>query len=292
MIARATASVLSAVLLAGFVVNTAAQHQVGLGGYYLGQPMQACPDNRPPVASPNFPRTTCELPIVLTLAEQPVSSLWVAFAEDHVFLILAHLSSSGEAGRAKVLQSLSRQFGSPEGPTKTFGRERYVWKLSGGRQVALEGDAVATTVAFVEQDFYERVTGSQMAASHLPEGFRIVNHAPPYLMIVVPKGTPEQDLKSFVYALRDARRSNGLAKLIPATTPAGALGPYSTVAVMIFDDAKYASLQHHERWVNADPSDPFVAEYNARLRAQYLYSAATGKERGDISTPAGAWKLF
>ena len=148
MISRATIRMTFAVLSMTFAMAAAAQDMVGLNEYYLGQPMQACPDNRPPVKLPDLPPTTCELTSVQTLAGQPVSSFVVAFGDGRVFAIVAHLPA-GEGTRLKVRDALSELYGRPEGPMERDGYFGYVWKLSEGRLIVVEGDSTTETLVEV-----------------------------------------------------------------------------------------------------------------------------------------------
>lgn len=290
LIFRTTIALNLAVLVVTPSMAAAAQDEVGLGQFYLGQSMQACPDNRPPVTMPGFPPTTCDVNSIQTLVGQPVSSFVVAFGEGRVFLIMAKLPA-GEGTRLKVRDALAERYGRPEGPQEKDGYVGYFWKLSRERLIVVEGDSTRTLVQVFDTAAFKLQAKKQSAAPKLP-AFEVVVQAPPLVMVVVPKATTDEELKAFVYALRDARREDSLTKLIPAVASGRVQGKDSKVHVMVFDDRKYASPQSLQRWLDADKSDPFVKEYNARLRAQYVYDAVTTKEHGEVASPNGALKLY
>lgn len=149
-----------AVLHLTFSAAAMAEEEVGLNDYYLGQPMQACPDNRPPVTVPGIPPTTCEVNPIQTVAGQPVSSFVVAFGEGRVFAIVAHLPA-GERTRLKVRDTLAERYGKAEGPLEMDGSVGYVWKLSGERLVIVEGNSTTTWVQVLDAKEFRRQTGMQ-----------------------------------------------------------------------------------------------------------------------------------
>lgn len=149
MTKRVMARALAAGVLMAIVGASAAQEKVGLKGFYLGQPMQSCPNNTPPATGPEARvGTTCQITNVSTLAGQPVSKFFVSFAEGRVFLIMALLKGS----KLEIKHALSEVYGKPQAGPES---DDSLWKV-GEDAVLLQSTEGITSVMVLNGPDYRR----------------------------------------------------------------------------------------------------------------------------------------
>ena len=61
------------------------------------------------------------------------------------------------------------------------------------------------------------------------------------LSLLLSPSTTKDQLKSLVYAFKEARKNNTLSQMIPPTTNGDTRGPYALIQIYIFDEPKWAT---------------------------------------------------
>jgi hypothetical protein len=141
--------------------------------------------------------------------------------------------------------------------------------------------------------------GATFAASSLPS-FEVVGRDKTVLSIIVPQNTPPAQLKALILQFRNARKSNSLSTMIPATTPGGGLGDYGIVWVFVLTERDWATTERLQRFINSSAKSLADREYDKKyvkhLKAEYYYSGleeygSLGYDDGVVRSPAYK-KLF
>lgn len=133
--------------------------------------------------------------------------------------------------------------------------------------------AVATAVA---QGRGEQLPSFKVAGQHVTN-----------LAVLVPKDTSNEQLKTLVLALREARRENRLGQLLPPTTPRGNRGPHGIAAVYIYSEPDRATTDTLRKCVNASANTPLYTECGRHVRAYYFYAAQPENEEGSVGYAEG-----
>lgn len=112
--------------------------------------------------------------------------------------------------------------------------------------------------------------------------FKIIGRTQTALSILVPENTNEDQLKALLFKFREARQSNTLSTLIPATTPSGQKGDYAIVWIFVFNEPDWAHIDKLERFIDATgPQDPYNETFGNHIRAEYYYGFPD-RETGSI----------
>jgi hypothetical protein len=133
--------------------------------------------------------------------------------------------------------------------------------------------AVATGVA--------QGTGEQLPS------FKVTGQHMTNLAVLVPKDTPNEQLKTLVLALRKARRENRLGELLPPTTPRGSRGPHGIAVVYVYSEPEWATTDALRKCVNASANTPLYKECGRHVRAYYFYAAQPENEEGSVGYAEG-----
>jgi hypothetical protein len=122
--------------------------------------------------------------------------------------------------------------------------------------------------------------------------FKVSGQHDTSLALLVPKETNSARLRALVLSLRDARRRNDLAKVLPPTTQKGAYGPYAVVVVYVFSEERWATSTALKECTEARGGSPLDMECTRHIRAYYMYAKAFGRqpehEEGSVGYAEGS----
>lgn len=93
----------------------------------------------------------------------------------------------------------------------------------------------------------------------------------PSLAYIVPENTSRDELKKLINEFRSAREGKYLDKMIPATTPGGALGDYGIVWILVFSDKSWGSWANLKAYTNGKNVDKELIKH---IRAEYYYGTS------------------
>src|SRR4051812_45755658 len=96
-------------------------------------------------------------------------------------------------------------------------------------------------------------------AEQLP-AFKVAAQETTAVVLLVAPSTTDSGLTDLLNALRDARRSGTLQKLIPPTTPRGTKGRYAVVMLFVMSDPTYATRARLTAFVNPKASGVSATE--------------------------------
>jgi hypothetical protein len=155
-------------------------------------------------------------------------------------------------------------------------------KRSANQKAPVKDNPVSTEVKNVQRN--------GILPADIPE-FKVVAQDKINLNILVPKSTTKEQLKSLIFAFRQARESNSLAKMIPPTTRGGELGDYAGVWILVFSEPDWASGDKLQRFIKSSvyskKDTKFDKEYVKHIKAEYWYSSPSHEEYGNFGYDDG-----
>lgn len=132
--------------------------------------------------------------------------------------------------------------------------------------------------------------------------FAQAQQAPPFtvawkegviLGLLVPAKTTKEQLKALVYKLRQAKKDNNLASLLPPIN-LGLKDKYAGFILLFFSDQKWSTIEEYKKYERANERTAngraISKAYLNQIVASYSYEFVNGKEYGAIGYNDGADK--
>ena len=139
---------------------------------------------------------------------------------------------------------------------------------------------------------------NQTYSQDIPK-FKVMGQCWGSLSLLVSPSTTKDQLKSLVYAFKEARQNNTLSQMIPPTTNGDIKGSYALIQIYIFDEPKWATEKNLKNigdpnissvYSDSDKNKrkKFVKQISQHVRA-YYWANWIGQEIGSIGISTGAW---
>jgi hypothetical protein len=104
--------------------------------------------------------------------------------------------------------------------------------------------------------------------------------------VLVDPSTTSHQLKTLIYAFRDARNSICLSGYIPATSPGVKNDPHDSPIILVFSDPKWATEDEYKKYERSGMTSPVAQIYLNHVRASYERDI-DGKEYGSLGYDEG-----
>jgi hypothetical protein len=107
------------------------------------------------------------------------------------------------------------------------------------------------------------------------------------LGLLVPPNTTKEQLKDFVYKIRQGKKDKTLSKFLPPVL--GLMWKDNNFIVLIFSDPKWATIEEYKKYEKAGMESKVVKTYLNHVVASYWYDF-DGKEYGSLGHDDGVLK--
>ena len=118
--------------------------------------------------------------------------------------------------------------------------------------------------------------------------FKVVWKQGVIIGLLVPDNTKKEQLKDFIYKIRQGRKDKTLSKFLPPVN-LGLSDKYSNFIVFIFSDPKWATTEEYKKYERAGMGSKVAKIYLNHVVASYWYDF-DGKEYGSLGHDDGALK--
>jgi hypothetical protein len=118
--------------------------------------------------------------------------------------------------------------------------------------------------------------------------FKVVWKQGIILGLLMPENTKVEQLKEFIYKIRQGRKDKTLSKFLPPIN-LGLSDKYANFIVFVFLDAKWATIEEYQKYEKASMQSKVAKTYLNHVVASYWYDF-DGKEYGSLGHDDGAVK--
>lgn len=108
------------------------------------------------------------------------------------------------------------------------------------------------------------------------------------LGLLVPPNTTKEELRDFIYKIRQGKKDKTLSKLLPPVN-LGLTDKYTNFIVFIFSDPKWATTEEYKKYEMAGNKSPVAKTYLNHVVASYWYDL-DDKEYGSLGHDDGLLK--
>ncbi len=108
------------------------------------------------------------------------------------------------------------------------------------------------------------------------------------LGLLVPENTKKEQLKDFIYKIRQGRKDKTLSTFLPPVN-LGLPDKYYNFIVLIFSDPKWATTEEYKKYERSGMGSKVAKKYLNHVVASYWYDF-DGKEYGSLGHDDGALK--
>ena len=108
------------------------------------------------------------------------------------------------------------------------------------------------------------------------------------LGLLVPPNTTKEQLKDFIYKIKQGKKDKTLSKFLPPVN-LGLTDKYTNFIVFIFSDPKWATTEEYKKYEKAGMGNKVAKTYLNHVVASYWYDF-DGKEYGSLGHDDGVLK--
>ena len=106
--------------------------------------------------------------------------------------------------------------------------------------------------------------------------------------LLVPPNTTKEQLKDFIYKIRQGKKDKTLSKFLPPVN-LGLTDKYTNFIVFVFSDPKWATIEEYKKYEKAGMKSSVAKTYLNHVVASYWYDF-DGKEYGSLGHDDGLLK--